>query len=101
MKEKLGLKQSKGLNFYRPCGCPKCNDTGYKGRLGLIENLQITPKIKELIIQKAAEGKIKKAARLEGMRTLRESGIAKVIRGETSLEEIFRVTAPDEKLERC
>jgi type IV pilus assembly protein PilB len=100
LKEKLGLKQSKGLNLYRPRGCPKCNDTGYKGRLGLIENLQITPKIKELIIQKAPEGKIKKAARLEGMRTLRENGIAKVIRGETSLEEIFRITAPDEELER-
>ncbi len=100
LKEKLGLKQSKGLDFYRPRGCPKCNDTGYKGRLGLIENLQITPKIKELIIQKVPEGKIKKAARLEGMRTLRENGITKVIKGEASLEEIFRVTAPDEELER-
>lgn len=98
--EKLKLKESKGLTFHRPRGCPKCNNTGYKGRVGLIENLRITHKIKELIIQKAPEGKIKNAARLEGMRTLRENGIAKTIKGVTSLEEILRVTAPDEELER-
>lgn len=97
LKEKLRLGQ-KALTFYRPRGCPKCNNTGYKGRLGIMEALKLTPEIKELILQKAAEVKIKNAARREGMRTLRENGLAKVIKGETALEEILRVTAPDEDI---
>jgi len=63
-----------------------------------MEALKLTPEIKELILQKAAEVKIKNAARREGMRTLRENGLAKVIKGETALEEVLRVTAPDEDL---
>ncbi|MBN2096992.1 MAG: Flp pilus assembly complex ATPase component TadA [Candidatus Omnitrophica bacterium] len=99
LKEKLGLTQHKeALAFYRPRGCPKCNNRGYRGRIGIIEALKITPKIRELILQKAPEVKIKNAARREGMRTLRENGLAKVIKGATSLEEILRVTVPDEPI---
>ncbi|UCB56570.1 MAG: Flp pilus assembly complex ATPase component TadA [Candidatus Omnitrophota bacterium] len=98
LKEKLNLKDNKELTFYRPKGCPKCNNTGYKGRIAIMEILRITPKIKDLIAQKAPEVQIKNAARREGMTTLRENGLAKVIRGETSLEEVLRVTVPDEKL---
>ncbi len=99
LKEKLKLKESvKELTFYRPRGCPKCNNIGYKGRIGVMEVLKITPKIKELILEKAPEVKIKNAARKEGMRTLRENGLAKVIRGVTSLEEILRTIALDEEL---
>ena len=106
LKEKLRLKQvvaqligqKKELTFYRPRGCPKCNNTGYKGRLGIMEALRLTPKIKELILQKAPEVKIKNTAHQEGMQTLRENGLAKVIKGITSLEEILRLTIPDEEL---
>lgn len=100
LKEKLKLKQAKELTFYKPKGCSKCNQTGYKGRIGIMEALKITPDIKELILQKVPEVKIKNAARREGMRTLRENGLAKVVKGLTSLEEILRVTAPDEEMER-
>ena len=97
LREKLRLKQ-KELTLYQPKGCPKCNRTGYKGRTGIIEVLKITPKIKELILQKAPEVKVKTVARQEGMRTLRENGLACAIKGLTSLEEVLRTTAPDEEL---
>jgi type IV pilus assembly protein PilB len=101
LKKKLCLKETKELTFYRPQGCAKCNNIGYKGRLGIMEALKISPRIKELILQKAPEAQIKKRARFEGMRTLRENGLAKVIKGVTSLEEILRVTAPDEELRQA
>jgi len=98
LKAKLALKGAKELTFYRPKGCPKCNNTGYAGRIAIMEALKLTPGIKELILQKVPEMKLKNAARSEGMRTLRENGLAKAIKGITSLEEILRVTAPDEEL---
>ncbi|MBL7084981.1 MAG: Flp pilus assembly complex ATPase component TadA [Candidatus Omnitrophica bacterium] len=100
LRQKIGLKEKKDLTFYKPGACSKCNNLGYKGRIGILEVLKITPKIKELVLQKAPEVQIKSTARREGMRTLRENGLAKVIKGVTSLEEILRVTAPDEDLER-
>ena len=81
--------------MHQPKGCLKCKNTGYRGRVGIMEVLRITPRIKELIVQKAPEAQIKNTARREGMRTLRENGLAKVIRGETSVEEVLRVTVPD------
>ncbi len=63
-----------------------------------MEALEITPKIKELILAKVPEVQIKNCARREGMHTLRENGLAKTIKGVTSLEEVLRVTAPDEEL---
>jgi len=100
LKKKLYLEQENKLTFYRPKGCPKCNGTGYKGRIGIMESLKISPVVKELILNKAAEMKIKNAARREGMRTLRENGVAKVVKGLSSLEEVCRITAPDEEVER-
>lgn len=98
IKEKLLLKENEKVTFYRPRGCKKCNNSGYKGRIGIIEALKITPEIKELIIKRAPETEIKRLARQQGMRTMRENGIIKAIRGETSMEEIIKVTAEDEKL---
>ena len=98
LKEKLRLAGSNELTFYRPKGCPKCNNTGYRGRIAIMETLRMTPGIKELILQKVPEMKIKTAARREGMRTLRDNGLAKTMKGITSLEEILRVTAPDGEL---
>ncbi|MBN3038658.1 MAG: Flp pilus assembly complex ATPase component TadA [Candidatus Omnitrophica bacterium] len=98
LKKKLGIKDNKEITFYRPKGCAKCNDAGYKGRIGIMEALEISAKIKELILAKAAEVQIKNVARREGMRTLRENGLAKALKGITSVEEVLRVTAPDEEL---
>ncbi len=86
------------VELYRGRGCKACLETGYKGRVGITEILVLTPTIKDLILKREGEFHIKKAARLEGMKTMREDGLAKVLKGLTSLEEVLRVTAPDEKI---
>jgi type IV pilus assembly protein PilB len=82
--------------FFRPHGCRECFNTGYRLRVILAEILIVSPAIKELILHKAQEHKIKQCARDEGMLTLREDGLAKARSGITSLEEVIRVTAADE-----
>jgi type II secretory ATPase GspE/PulE/Tfp pilus assembly ATPase PilB-like protein len=96
---KLELKSREKIVLYKGNGCNKCLKSGYAGRIVLSEALVLSPKIKELIIERVSESKIKNTARLEGMRTLREDGFAKCLSGITTLEEITRVTAPDEAVE--
>lgn len=95
---RLGLDASKvkQTSFYRAKGCSECLNTGYKGRLGICEILTMSPVIRDMTLKKARESEIKQAARKEGMRTLREDGVAKVLQGITSLEEILRLTVSDE-----
>ena len=81
--------------FYRPKRCPQCLNTGYKGRVGIIETLVLTNKIKELILVSSSEADIKNAARGQGMKTMREDAIIKAAQGLTTLEEVIRLTAPD------
>lgn len=73
-------------------GCPNCNFTGYKGRIGIFEILNISPSIKEAFAKKTNEEEIKKIAKKEGLKTLTEDGILKVLAGITTLEEVMRVT---------
>lgn len=82
--------------FLKGKGCPQCFNTGYSGRVGIAEVLLLSPKIRDLILTGAQEHIIKRQARSEGMRTLREEGLDAVVAGLTSIEEILRVTAPDE-----
>lgn len=100
MCDKLNLQNidSKG-EFFRGKGCEACGGTGYKGRVGLIEVLTMTPKMKELIISGAQEHQIKDLAIKEGMLSLREAGMKKVLDGTTTLDEIFRVTVGDQDME--
>ncbi|MFA6216305.1 MAG: ATPase, T2SS/T4P/T4SS family [Candidatus Omnitrophota bacterium] len=88
-----GIKNAK---FYRGKGCPRCFNTGYSGRVGIGEVLLLTVRIRELILERAQEYVIKQQARKEGMRTLRQQGLDVAISGLTTLEEVLRVTAPDE-----
>ena len=90
----------KGVSVFRGKGCKRCFGIGYAGRLVIGEALVLTPKIKDLIIQRAQEYEVKAAARREGMKTLRENGIRKVLEGMTSLEEVLCVTAPDEPIDK-
>ncbi|MDP3789152.1 MAG: ATPase, T2SS/T4P/T4SS family [Candidatus Omnitrophota bacterium] len=85
--------------FYRGKGCKVCLNTGYKGRSGLMETLVLTPKIRELIAGRAQDYQIKEAARQEGMATLRENGLKKVLAGITTWEEILRLTAGDQDID--
>lgn len=73
-------------------GCPLCNFTGYKGRIGIFEILNISPALKETFLKKTTEEEIKKIAKKEGFKTLQEDGILKVLAGITTLEEVMRVS---------
>ncbi len=77
---------------YRPGGCPECNHAGYRGRLGIFELMLIDDSIRDLITQNVDAKTIKRAAIRSGMRTLRDDGAAKVLRGVTSIAEVLRVT---------
>lgn len=83
------------LILYKGKGCEKCANTGYRGRIGIHEILEVTDPIRELIVEKATATKIKEVARKLGMITLRESAVRKMIAGYTTVEEVIRVTASD------
>ena len=95
-REKFSLNEE--VKVFRAKGCNSCQNTGYKGRVALCEYLSGSPKIKQHIDSHASESVIKKEASLEGMRTLREDGITKVEKGITTVEEVLKVTSPDEPL---
>jgi len=78
--------------FYEGVGCIECNGTGYKGRFAICELLDLTDRIRELILEKRPMSELKKAAREEGMRFLRESAVERVMEGQTTLREINKVT---------
>jgi len=76
--------------IFRPTGCPRCQDTGYKGRVGVYEMLVMSEAMQRLTVEGASGEDIGRQARREGMRTLREDGLLKVLSGHTSIEEIAR-----------
>ncbi|MBN1916702.1 MAG: type II secretion system ATPase GspE [Verrucomicrobia bacterium] len=88
----LTLEDTEGKELFYGRGCPDCNDTGYLGRTGIFELLQVTDPIRELIIRNAPTVVIRQKAREQGMRTLREEGILKIYDGETTIEEVSRET---------
>jgi len=93
---KLDTQKNNKLQFYKGKGCQHCFNSGYLGRTVIAEVLQLSPKIRGLILSGSQEQFIKKQARLEGMVTLREDGLDSALRGQTTIEEVLRVTAPDE-----
>src|SRR6187431_404124 len=78
--------------FYEGAGCIECGGTGYRGRTAICELLDLTDSIRELILEKRPTSEIKKAAREEGMRFLRESAVERVMEGKTTLREVNKVT---------
>jgi type IV pilus assembly protein PilB len=78
--------------LYRRKGCKQCRFTGMMGRLGLYQVMPFTDELRDISLAKPARGDIDKIARAQGMRTLRETGLEKVIEGVTTLEEVLRVT---------
>ncbi len=81
------------LEAYEPVGCSRCNQSGYRGRVGIFSVMKLSERIKEMAVSGESEADIGAVAREEGMLTLREDGIEKVRAGLTSLEEVVRVTA--------
>lgn len=90
IKKHFGGK--KEIVIYKGNGCKVCHFTGYVGRVGLFEVLEITNPVRQLITEKATSDIIQKKAIEEGMRTMLDDGLEKVIKGITSLEEVLRVT---------
>ncbi len=91
----MGFKAEEvaGVTYYKGKGCPICNNTGYKGRVGLYEVMPITPEIRDLILNREAVTSIRAKAVEQGMLTLRMDAWGKVKQGMTTVEEMFRETA--------
>jgi len=85
----------KKLDFYKPVGCRYCRQTGYSGRLALLEVLEVSEEIRKLILKCADTSHIKQQALQDGLKTLRQAGLERVAEGVTSLEEVLRVTKAD------
>ena len=79
------------ITLYRSVGCPRCNNTGYKGRMGIYEIMLISEAIERLIVERKSSDEIGRVARAEGMISLRQDGHERVLQGMTSIEEIARV----------
>ncbi len=82
---------SDGAAFYRKRGCPRCGQTGYKGRIGVYQLMVMTEELESLAVGRASREDLERAAVEQGMRTLWDDGLAKVASGITSLEELGRV----------
>jgi type IV pilus assembly protein PilB len=88
-------EEVKSFTVYKGKGCAICNNTGFKGRLGLYEVMPMKEEVKELVLARASASEIKKEAIRLGMKTLRQSGISKIKDGLTTIEEVLRSTMDD------
>jgi type IV pilus assembly protein PilB len=85
-------EEAQTMKTYKGKGCGTCNETGYKGRVGLYETMEVTDEIRELILIGASSLELRKKAIDDGMITLRESGLHKIRNGVTTIEEVLRET---------
>jgi len=92
MEVGFSAEEVKKLKTYKGKGCASCNNTGYKGRIGLYEVMEVNDDIRELILIGASSLELRKKAIEDGMITLRESGLHKIRAGLTTLEEVVRET---------
>jgi type IV pilus assembly protein PilB len=89
---RLRPDEVKTLKVKRGRGCDRCNNTGYKGRVGLFEVLAFTDEIRDMILSGASSIELKRKAIEEGMVSLRMSGLQKIREGATTLDEVLRET---------
>lgn len=91
-RESAKLHLPEGAQVYRAIGCAACNGTGYHGRTSILEILQMTDVIRQLVLAHAEASKIQQAAERDGMESMYAYGMRKVAQGETTIEEVLRVT---------
>lgn len=91
-KEFMGVDVRQDVTIYEPCGCAKCENTGFKGRIGVYEIMKMTPALKQIISRGEGADVLKDKAIKEGMRTLRMSGSEYVLDGTTSFAEVVRIS---------
>lgn len=90
-KAKEEIKFEKPISVWEAVGCPKCNHTGFSGRIGVFEVLAMTDELAEIIAKEPSEIKIREEAKRQGMVTMMQDGILKVLNGVTTVEEVLRV----------
>ena len=91
-KNILGVNPNEPLTIYDPGGCPMCNETGFYGRTGVYEIMEMTPELKHLVTVKANTNDLKNCALKSGMNTLRMSAAKYVVEGVTTMKELFKVS---------
>ncbi len=91
-KEYMGVDPSKSVTIYEPCGCAKCDNTGYRGRIGVYEIMVVTDELKQIIAHKEGAARIKEQALKDGMKTLHMGGSEYVLDGTTSYSEMCRIS---------
>ncbi|MCM1118779.1 MAG: Flp pilus assembly complex ATPase component TadA [bacterium] len=91
-KELMGCNMDEDVTIYEPCGCSKCDNTGYKGRIGVYEIMRMSPRLKTIISKRQGADAIKEQALKEGMYTLRMSATEYVLDGTTSFDEMIKVS---------
>lgn len=91
-KHYISVGEKKEIRIYKGQGCKVCHNTGYSGRVGVFEVLEVTKPIKKLIVEKADSDVIARKAKEEGMTTMLDDGLDKVAKGVTTIEEVLRVT---------
>ena len=89
---KKDLKISKTLTLWTNQGCQKCANSGFTGRIGVFEILSMTDSLADIILKRPSEAEIAKEGEKQGMITMEQDGILKVLAGLTTIEEILRVT---------
>ena len=92
MELELTRTDTEGREFFYGEGCNKCNKTGYKGRIALFEMLIMNDRLRDLIMNQASTADIRNAARQDGMRSLRDSGLLHIYDGITTIEEVVKET---------
>jgi type IV pilus assembly protein PilB len=93
----LGLRPelAKKANFMRGKGCNHCNKKGYRGRMGIYELMSMTAQVREMTFKGESTQNVRRMARKQGMRTLFEDGMVKAIKGQTTIDEVLRITQKD------
>jgi type IV pilus assembly protein PilB len=93
----VGFKQSElpNVKTFKGSGCRTCNDSGYKGRIALYEVMPFTDRLKEMVLQGCSTAELKEEMIREGVKSLRMSGLSKVVEGVTTIDEVVRVTSAD------
>jgi len=90
-KIKKEIKIKEPLTIFESVGCKDCQNTGFSGRIALFEILEMTPQLAEIILKEPSEAKIKEEAKRQGMITMKQDGILKILEGITTIEEVLRV----------
>jgi type IV pilus assembly protein PilB len=99
LPDRVEKKNYGKINIYKAVGCEKCGGIGYRGRVGIYELLKFTKEVEEILAKGGGEIEINDFARKEGMVTMQEDGILKVISGITTFEEVEKITGPLEELD--